>query len=164
MSVYFIQAGEGGPVKIGTAISARVRMDSLQVGHYEELFLLRTLDGGRPLEQWLHGKFIERRIRGEWFHFCPTMLTIDAPLYLLDRKIALDRAPDVNHIIEMLGGQSNVAAICGAKKDAVIHWYKHGFPLRYWLVIMRYAYDNNIPGITRNTLMAIRHPCQIAPS
>lgn len=82
MAVYFIRAGEIGPVKIGKADDPAVRMAEFQTAHYEDLSLLRTLPGGRAEEAWFHRHFRHMRIRREWFQFCPSMLTVEpsAPL------------------------------------------------------------------------------------
>lgn len=64
--VYFIQAASG-PIKIGRAADARVRLAEIQTGSHEELVLLATVPGGRVVERQLHQRFAEHRIRGEWF-------------------------------------------------------------------------------------------------
>ncbi len=79
MAVYFIQAGEGGPVKIGTANDVSHRLAELQAGSAQLLSIIRTIDGGRPLEGWLHRHFSHARIRSEWFAFSADMLTISPP-------------------------------------------------------------------------------------
>lgn len=43
MSVYFIRAGDGGPVKIGLADDVPHRLRELQIGNHVELRLLRAL-------------------------------------------------------------------------------------------------------------------------
>jgi len=65
--VYFIQAGEGGPIKIGWAVDPRARLNELQVGCPEPLRLLMTLAGDGGLEAQLHRRFARIRPRGEWF-------------------------------------------------------------------------------------------------
>lgn len=77
--IYFIQAGAGGPVKIGVAIDVSSRLRELQVANAAELQVLRVLDGGLTGEQWLHREFSDQRIRGEWFAFLPSMLTVEVP-------------------------------------------------------------------------------------
>lgn len=47
MPVYFVQAGEAGPVKIGWATDPRARIADLQTGHYEPLRLIRIIEGDR---------------------------------------------------------------------------------------------------------------------
>lgn len=79
--VYFIQAGDSGPVKIGRSDDAGKRLAALQTAHYEELHLRlvcrindskNTEDSarfGRALsERALHTIFSQHHIRGEWFH------------------------------------------------------------------------------------------------
>lgn len=65
--VYFVQAGDAGPIKIGTTDDLRTRVAALQTAHYEELRLLGTIPGGPAIERVWHGRFGEERIRGEWF-------------------------------------------------------------------------------------------------
>lgn len=67
--IYFIQAGEGGPIKIGyTSANPAVRMHSFQTGHHAELKLLAQYEGASREERNLHIRFDGARIRGEWFH------------------------------------------------------------------------------------------------
>lgn len=79
MSVYFIRAGKDGPIKIGVATDPAARLRDLQTAHHETLHLERVVDGERCAELWLHEHFSEYRLRGEWFRFHPSMLTILPP-------------------------------------------------------------------------------------
>ena len=65
--VYFIQAGKGGPIKIGIAEKPRQRLKGLQTSHHEELRLLATTHGGADQEAAYHKQFGEWRLKGEWF-------------------------------------------------------------------------------------------------
>lgn len=74
--VYFIQAGNSGPVKIGRSDDVRKRLAALQTAHYEKLHLRLVCrinasenagDFGRT-ERALHTIFSQHHIRGEWFH------------------------------------------------------------------------------------------------
>ena len=79
MAVYIIQAGDRGPVKIGMARSAKARLRSLQVAHYENLTLRRVIESGpldAAVEAWMHQRFNEHHIRGEWFTHVPEMDTV----------------------------------------------------------------------------------------
>jgi hypothetical protein len=78
MTVYFVQADEGGPVKIGWAGNDVVtRIKTFQTGHFMELRLIRIIDGAsRADEANLHRYFSANRIRGEWFHFTDAMLSV----------------------------------------------------------------------------------------
>src|SRR5690606_777208 len=77
MPVYFIQAGEDGPVKIGWAADPVARLGELQVGNHLELRIIRTIDGPPIAERVLHDYFGHRRIRGEWFSFDQEMLEVE---------------------------------------------------------------------------------------
>lgn len=80
MAVYFIQAGEGGPVKIGTThASIEVRLRGLQPGCPFELKVLRVIEGGTAAECWLHRHFLDLHIRSEWFRYSPEMETVSLP-------------------------------------------------------------------------------------
>jgi hypothetical protein len=70
--IYFIQAGDAGPIKIGYVteeddafVEMRVRL--MQTGNPERLCVLATKFGGLDVERELHARFAEGRIRGEWF-------------------------------------------------------------------------------------------------
>lgn len=68
--VYFIQAGEDGPIKIGVTAEPGDRLRILQSGHYEELRLLcAPYCGARgdTIEKRLHRGLSAYHIRGEWF-------------------------------------------------------------------------------------------------
>lgn len=65
--VYFVQCGEDGPIKIGTAKDLRMRLSSLQIGCPYELRLLGAREGDMLTESELHRRFARYRIRGEWF-------------------------------------------------------------------------------------------------
>lgn len=75
MAVYFIRAGDNGPVKIGTAIDVSARLSELQCGNHKELRVLRVIPGGYCEESFLHRIYAARAIRGEWFEFTEEMLT-----------------------------------------------------------------------------------------
>lgn len=90
--IYFVQAGQRGPVKIGfvegfAVLPNRIRM--LQTGNPIKLALLTTMHGGLDRERELHEQFAASRLAGEWFAF-------DTPgLHEL-----IDRATDLNTAIE----------------------------------------------------------------
>lgn len=69
--VYFIQAGDHGPVKVGLSTTGGLtdRLRTLQIGNAETLAVRRVVIGDEPLERLLHGHFAELRIRGEWFSY-----------------------------------------------------------------------------------------------
>ena len=75
--VYFIQSGDNpsAPIKIGVAKNLALRLDILQVSHYEKLSIRLVCSCAsqydstpvRRLERHFHKVFSEYRIRGEWF-------------------------------------------------------------------------------------------------
>jgi len=65
--IYFIQAGNGGPIKIGTAYDVQQRRDTLQTGNPNELRILCAFPGSEAGERKFHKHFEEERLSGEWF-------------------------------------------------------------------------------------------------
>lgn len=76
MPVYMIQAGTAnGAVKIGwTKGDPEKRRTQLQLGNHEALRVIRTINA--RIEERTQKAFWPLHIHGEWFRFCPTMLTI----------------------------------------------------------------------------------------
>ena len=71
MTVYFIQAGEGGPIKIGRCTDIWQRLSELQVGSHDDLIVLGVMEGNADVEAGLHKRFFALRVRGEWFESHP---------------------------------------------------------------------------------------------
>jgi hypothetical protein len=70
--IYFIQAGDGGPVKIGhTKHDAHKRLKELQTGCPEKLTVVGVIEGDRSQERQLHEILDAYRIHGEWFEVVP---------------------------------------------------------------------------------------------
>ena len=65
--LYFIQVGDHGPIKIGTANDVHSRLKNLQCASPCELRVVREMDGGKRLEGAAHKRFAAQHIRGEWF-------------------------------------------------------------------------------------------------
>lgn len=76
MAVYLIRCGDSGMVKIGFADDPERRCRELQTAHWEPLSLIRVIEGDIGAETWMHGRFSEFRVRGEWFRLTEEMLTI----------------------------------------------------------------------------------------
>lgn len=62
VSVYFIQAVGGGPIKI-----------ALQAGSPVTLRIIGIADGGQPQEVALHRRLAKHRLHGEWFADVPAV-------------------------------------------------------------------------------------------
>jgi len=68
MSIYFIQCGTNGPIKIGyTNKDVKERLSQLQTACPYELKLLWVTDGDQEDEQKMHESLKHENIRGEWF-------------------------------------------------------------------------------------------------
>ena len=65
--IYFVQSGEDGPLKIGKANSPYSRINELQTGSPERLYMRATLDVPDSVERGLHAILGGCRVRGEWF-------------------------------------------------------------------------------------------------
>lgn len=73
-SVYFIQQGADGPIKIGVTVDVEKRRRVLQTGSAQTLVLLSTIKGTEKQEAELHRRFKHLRLRGEWFRPEPELL------------------------------------------------------------------------------------------
>ncbi len=71
--VYFIEAPELNRVKIGVASNPERRFMNLSVGSPVELRIAGVFFGSLYLEQYLHKKFAQFHVRGEWFEFAPEL-------------------------------------------------------------------------------------------
>ena len=65
--VYFIQQGDNGPIKIGYSAEPEKRLQTLSTASPYPLRILKTLKGGKSLEQELHIRFADHQLEGEWF-------------------------------------------------------------------------------------------------
>lgn len=92
MTVYFIQAGDRGPVKIGYCRNGGAwnRWHGLQQSNFAVLSIVGIIAGGVETEAYLHEHFHRLRIRGEWFR-CGVRL----------RKL-IDVLPDYAHKKEQM--------------------------------------------------------------
>lgn len=132
MSVYFMQYGPGGLVKIGVTTDLDKRQRALQKGDGPRLSLLRVIDGGFPEERWLHRHFSNLCVGGEWFRFDGAMLTV-VPGQIF--KVAEDRpimktgaslATPLERAVEIVGSQSSLARVIGVSRSRVNNWLRRG--------------------------------------
>jgi hypothetical protein len=90
-AIYFVQCWPSDGtryVKIGTAIDVQARIRELQCGNPIELELLGTIVGGRKTEAWIHRRFAELRVGGEWFELRDALHT-----WLEDQGVLATRPP-----------------------------------------------------------------------
>ena len=78
--LYFIQADEDGPVKVGTAINPVGRMAGFQTGNHHQLHLRRKVWIHPLSEREIHSRVLNPslRIRNEWYE--PSVLDSLIPL------------------------------------------------------------------------------------
>lgn len=65
--IYFMRAGNDGPIKIGYSNDAKKRLKVLGTGSHSRLHLLSVVPGGVSLERDFHERFSKDRMHGEWF-------------------------------------------------------------------------------------------------
>lgn len=88
-TIYFIQRGEGGLIKIGfTLRSTQRRLSELQVGCPETLHLLAESPGTEAHEDVLHLHFAAAWKRGEWFEPVPELLDMINAISFGDLELA----------------------------------------------------------------------------
>lgn len=91
--VYFVQAGPGGPVKIGKADNVEKRVIGLQTGCPDRLEVLGVIecDDARAREKQLHERFSSLRIdRSEWFRWSPAIaytISAESHAYTSQRSV-----------------------------------------------------------------------------
>jgi hypothetical protein len=90
-TIYFIQMGERGPVKIGYSVNPATRLVTLQGAHFERLHLVGVTPGSRWDEELLHKKLNRFALGHEWFEPAPEVFaSITLPVARVDD--ALDKA------------------------------------------------------------------------
>jgi len=100
-TIYFIQAGETGPIKIGvTCGNPLARMANLQTGCPEQLRLVGCAPGTAQDERDLHERFAKFRVRGEWFTAGPELVEFILGVCFATRKLPALHQP----IGPMIGG------------------------------------------------------------
>lgn len=100
--VYFIQEGDDGPVKIGSAYSPAYRLGTLQTGNPRRLHIRGTLRGGVGLERRMQAGFRAYQLEGEWFSpELPVLAAIrsDRPDLEDRRALHLDRRCEVCSVL-----------------------------------------------------------------
>lgn len=88
--VYFIQAGENGPIKIGATGDPSGRLRALRTANAAPLKCLLLLRGAEH-EPILHSLFASIRLQGEWFSPCDDLTSfLQQMIELADVEIDVD--------------------------------------------------------------------------
>lgn len=134
MPVYFIQAGENGPVKIGFTESLVKRFDKMRVDCPMPLRVLHWVAGNKATEAAFHARWDEARVRGEWFKplreivegdFDGERLPVPAGLRCLDLMpldLEMRRAPALAELFARRGAVKAVAQGLNISTAAVSTW------------------------------------------
>ncbi len=85
--IYAIQAGSGGPLKIGYATDPYKRLRQLQTGSSEKLHLIKVVYGNREFEKKIHLELSAFRIHGEWFGVSDDVLAYLDRLRIVEYEI-----------------------------------------------------------------------------
>ena len=130
MPVYFVQAGDGGAIKIGFATNPAKRVAALQTAAPVRLRPLGMIEGGIERERELHAQFAPDRRVGEWFNPCPLLLDViaaSAPL------IASREPPPISEQWEFI---EKAALDIGVEAEAFRKWRVRGVPHQWRLPIV----------------------------
>jgi hypothetical protein len=119
MAVYFIRAGEDGPVKIGYAADVSKRLIKMQADNAAPLTVIRQIQGGRPTEAAMHTLFAEQHIRGEWFRFHASMLSVGEAI---EDPVPVIPDDPTKRAIMLAGGTKSLAITLGIRSPAVSQW------------------------------------------
>lgn len=117
--IYFAQDAYSGLVKIGVTESISKRINLLRIHGPKVPSILRKIRGGFQYERWLHNYFAKYRVCGEWFTFCPEMLTVKMN-------------NPIREGIDRIGGIWSGNKTLGGKKMFNIHlWVSKGVPEKH---------------------------------
>lgn len=93
--VYFIQAGENGPIKIGVAANPQSRVRELQTGSPATLYLIGVVPrAGFAGELDLHHRFATDWMNGEWFRATPELLA-----YIAEQALSAWQATNPDQVL-----------------------------------------------------------------
>lgn len=103
--IYFIRAGDDGPIKIGIANEPTERLKALSTMNHSPLAILATFPGTHKDEARLHRTLKDERRGGEWFEPSERVLALVA-LYSGKRgkawESAVDMEPRLARVIESM--------------------------------------------------------------
>lgn len=74
--VYFLQCAETGRIKIGATDDLTTRVAAINSASCAPARLIAVVSGGKEVEGYLHARFAEDRVNGEWFRQSPELIEI----------------------------------------------------------------------------------------
>ena len=137
MAVYFLRCGDAGPVKIGMTNNVPRRIRELSEAFWEELRLIRCLEGMDAVEHQMHRRFAAQHLRYEWFTFHPDMLgdlgvpeyatPIPAPVELPQHFVRSAELVALRDWMQAEGVTVEAFALgCGIKINTAVEWLSRG--------------------------------------
>lgn len=69
----------GDEVKIGYSLNPAKRLLAVRGDYTSKVELVRVISGDKSTEKVLQRHYQDRRSNGDWFKFCPTMMTLMPP-------------------------------------------------------------------------------------
>jgi hypothetical protein len=160
MPVYFIQMGEGGPVKIGSTINVEKRLATLQNANPEQLRVIRLVPGELWHERWMQGYFASVLIAREWFKFHPDMLTVEFTNDPYPREVAAVplQFNSFADLMDAWPSLADLAADIGVPVDLMERIRQRGrVHYAYWAKLCRAARARGIGVIPRAHLSILLH-------
>ena len=147
MSVYFIQSGEQGHIKIGQSSDPIQRIVNLQTGSPIKLNLLAIAENHDEFE--IHKKFSHLRSRGEWFESDAELLEFvdkfpkpdpalwDKDYSCISMRLWESRTPMTNHEFKktrkFLGlSQEQLGKVLGRERRQIIRYEKGNSDIPPW--------------------------------
>lgn len=146
-TIYFAQAGRGGPIKIGfTAGEPSQRIAKLQTGCPWPIEIVAAVPGTTAEEARLHQIFTGLRTEGEWFKPDASLLraihelaqgAYQWPCRQAEGRV-LPEDPTIDDVIWAAGGPAKIAAASGGaiSVDAVHKWRRNGIRDWHWALLM----------------------------
>lgn len=124
MTVYFIQSGDDGPIKIGYSHSFTSRLDQLQTGNPEPLTVLAVADGSQRVEARIHADLAADRYRLEWFKPSAAVLAMVDRALRNDLPAAYPEDASAAHIallraIDAVGCQISLSRLSGVSQSSI---------------------------------------------
>lgn len=74
--VYFLQAFDGGPIKIGNSIRPHIRAREIAREIGKPVVLLAVVDGRSDFENHIHRRLRDFNDHHEWFHATPEVFAL----------------------------------------------------------------------------------------
>ena len=157
MSVYFIRAGENGPIRIGFSTQIFMRKKSLVPWSPYPLTLLAEIpDGTMAIEAMLHRRFHQYRFNRDWFSPAPEILslidevkrggTVVANEYELVYPVtAIYRRSTLRRVMNRMNiAPSELATAMGVKRQTVHSWCSTWLPPAWFPHFRAIAKDRGV--------------------